>query len=1117
MTAATLNPRGDVPHDSHWLRRVLLVTFCVGLAALLVVAFTRVVAARVPEQRATLEKLIAQHTGLEVRFDNVHFAWGFDGTSAVFTQVELSEPKQRRLHVRAPELRVELDAWDYLRHHEFSFGHVTLVSPEIEITPRPLAGDAPRAGKPGAAVPVVARDIERELLRRVGSWAELMPAGRIEVLGARVHIIEPGERKRTSVTLSQAQVRRNGTSFSAFGTMLLAQDVGQSLFVSVNLKQVGGDPAAMSGDARVIARRVFLDKLALAGAKGRGTLDARLKFAKGHVTQANWQASARELELGGGRRFDHATVEGKLEREGDTLAVSLSDLQITRGAQLQRAPAILARLTLDTQRPGIARTRVTAASIPFLGVEFIAGALAPQLRAATPFPDGEWQALAGELRNLDFDSGARRANPDGWRLSAEVRDLALERADRAELRGLDARLEFDARALNLRFDPASAATLELAATRTTRPVSLAGTLTLPSDATSAVRFDGVEVKSGSGTLALTGEWSRGAAPAPLELTVHNLDRAWLLDVWQVALDEPPPATLSHDIEAGSIESGALRLAFARGGDTLDWQRSSADLTLVNLTSMGVGLPKLVAAKGRFALKRGAATLHLEGGEIESLALASAELTWPRRGEPRLRASLSGELSAPLVRRALAPQGLDRLAGAVSIQAEARGEREMRTPDSWRITAAITRGSLKLTADVPAVTGLSGNLRYASGQLRALTLAGEWLGGPVKLESRRAAARGALNVALEGTATSAAFAKLLGDSPLAARLDGEVQWTGSAVRLAGADDWRVSLASNLAGLESSLPEPFAKSRQRTRAVAAELRVDELGIREFELTSGRDFLVRGSVAPDSDETHFDIDGIAGELRHTARAPESPEVRVAKLDLKRGPAVLAAAGALLPQDARADFTIDDLRYANRSLGALRASVTRGRDDLRFEVESPATSPHRLQASGHCAATTGCSAEFTAATTQLASLMRDAQVPAEWPAESLHAAGVVAWSGAQDQDDLTGRFELAAAGRVAEHQLVGKGVIGNGVIRLEDLQGTGPEPTQVFRGKGRVDYAEREYNLSIDYENVALAATAVPRPAAAKLARLWTTLRGSAAKRGWTEAPAARRVEWRGNWEEP
>src|SRR6187431_3217373 len=204
MTTAALPQKGD-ESGSHWARRTVLVTFCVLLAGALGVVFTRVIAARVPEQRATLEKLITERTGLAVRFDNVHFAWTLDGTSAVFERVELTDPTHGRVRVVAPELRVEFDTWDYLRHHQFSLGHVTLASPDIEIIGDEADEPAVAARAVRGKAPASAQEDEAALVRRFVAWAELMPNGRVEVEGARVHLKRRGDRAaRNTFTLSQA-------------------------------------------------------------------------------------------------------------------------------------------------------------------------------------------------------------------------------------------------------------------------------------------------------------------------------------------------------------------------------------------------------------------------------------------------------------------------------------------------------------------------------------------------------------------------------------------------------------------------------------------------------------------------------------------------------------------------------------------------------------------------------------------------------------------------------------------------------------------------------------------------------------------------------------------------
>jgi hypothetical protein len=96
-----------------------------------------------------------------------------------------------------------------------------------------------------------------------------------------------------------------------------------------------------------------------------------------------------------------------------------------------------------------------------------------------------------------------------------------------------------------------------------------------------------------------------------------------------------------------------------------------------------------------------------------------------------------------------------------------------------------------------------------------------------------------------------------------------------------------------------------------------------------------------------------------------------------------------------------------------------------------------------------------------------------------------------------------------------VANATLADGQIRLANVQGTGPAADQVFRGEGRVGLVARDYDLTVDYERTTLAAAAVPTPARARLARVWNAVRGSAAKRGWTEPPESRRVQWHGYWD--
>ena len=436
-----------------------------------------------------------------------------------------------------------------------------------------------------------------------------------------------------------------------------------------------------------------------------------------------------------------------------------------------------------------------------------------------------------------------------------------------------------------------------------------------------------------------------------------------------------------------------------------------------------------------------------------------------------------------------------------------------------ISGASPRSSLmqrcRSPRDLPAVEKLAGTVRYGSGQLRGLTLRGTWLGGPIEFESKRAGARGNLSVGVTGVADAAPLLRLLGQAEAAGRINGQLAWSGSAQRVA--DAWQLSFASNLTGVESRWPEPFAKARARALPVTAQLRVDDDGVRDFTVDA-RDLSIRGLIEPGLATAQFDVQGISGELRRST-ADGIPRLRFERLDLRRAPAVLASAGAMLPSDGELEMTIDDLRHSGVSLGTYRAALARREAGVEFSLDSSETAPHQLAAHGRCAvADARCRAEFTADTQQLAALLHGAQLPAEWPTKSLHANGELNWPG-DSQGDLTrmlaGRFDVETQGEDASHQMLATATVVDGQIELTNVQGSGPESDQLFRGSGRVGLLAREYDLTVDYERVSLAASAVPTPARARLARALTALRGSVARRGWTEAPEARRVQWHGTWD--
>jgi hypothetical protein len=539
-----------------------------------------------------------------------------------------------------------------------------------------------------------------------------------------------------------------------------------------------------------------------------------------------------------------------------------------------------------------------------------------------------------------------------------------------------------------------------------------------------------------------------------------------------------------------------------------------------MSSAGADTPRLVDVAGKLEFSRTGAQLRLTAGRIADLEVTGARIDWPRQGAPRLRASLQGELQSPMMRDLLREQGLGQLTGAVVLEADARGEQALRDPRLWRVTARVSNASIPFAADLPPATALSGTVRIADQQLRGLALEGKWLDGPLKIESRRAAAPGDFTANISGTAEAAPLLRLMGQTDAAGMVTGQVAWNGSLKRLADApeqDAWQLSLHSNLAGLESRLPEPFDKPRARAVNIHAELRLDARGVREFDLESGRD-AIHGRVKDGVTTAAFDVQGVAGELFGGADAGAGSRLELQRLELRRAPLVLAAAGALLPQDGELVVRVADLRHRDRGLGALRADLGRHDAGLEFTIESADGAPHDLGGSGSCSAQAQCRMEFTFGTRQPGALLALDELPPEWPTRSLRASGELSWRSDVSGEllaSLGGQFELEALGADSRHQLTASATLSDGLVTLANVQGSGPDPDEMFHGSGRIGLLARTYDLTVDYERMSLAASSVPAPARESLSRAWSVLRGSVVRNGSAETAPPRRVQWHGTWD--
>jgi uncharacterized protein YhdP len=144
-------------------------------------------------------------------------------------------------------------------------------------------------------------------------------------------------------------------------------------------------------------------------------------------------------------------------------------------------------------------------------------------------------------------------------------------------------------------------------------------------------------------------------------------------------------------------------------------------------------------------------------------------------------------------------------------------RALRRPDAHsqltaRVSTFLDSVTVEAVSGLPPLEGVTGSFVFDTGRLQRSTLTGSWLGGPVTLHvgERREKATGVLAVQAQGTLNAHQLATLANAT---GTVDGTTDWSGELTYLqtegSQSPRWRMRADSNLLGVVSSLPEPFAK--------------------------------------------------------------------------------------------------------------------------------------------------------------------------------------------------------------------------------------------------------------------------------------------------------------------
>jgi uncharacterized protein YhdP len=816
--------------------------------------------ARVPQHRAALERLVRAQTGLDVRFTELGLRWGWYGPEAVFRHVELDEPGNSEALLRAPELVVGFDAWRTLRSGHPEAGRIELVAPEID-----LSGSARFSGSAGRHAGV-ASTAESSALGRI-AVLQRWRGGRIDIEGGSVRLPDAASGANPlSVQIRRATLRRLDDEWNVAGLLFLPDRVGRSARVTLRVQGDLDQVSALKGSLRVEARRLLFpgcrDFLAALPAiarflprGGNGDMTVDVSFDHGQIAKAHGTVHAGGLvfDAPGGVSHGNDAVDGlaprgnggtaaranllvldrangnwKATRLGTGWRVRVDSLDLTKGARL-------ASLTWDTgessepEAPG-RWIRGSLEQAPLESVLAVTRWLAPHFDLAGI-------QLDGTARSLTFDWASGRAEGHRLRTSAQLEDVALTpRSNDFILGGLGARVSGSESDLSIDVQSRTAR-LELTQSQQMplTNVHVSSTLRVSSGHDGwKIETDEFLLEHRRASLNVSGSLQDDPTD-PRIFASGSLTGADIPLVMRLLGDDTAEAfgAAASRLTAGQIQNAEFSLRGPISQLPFEGRHDgfTGSLTLRNAILSGGDLwPDADGIDARVEWHGAQIQAAIEAGRAGPFQLASAKAQWGADGRSatRLTGHVNGRLEDAIAwvhdhphLQEYAPDvgDIDAKGDAsfdfnVSVppNVDAGGAGARQSQLVTRVSTFLDGASVQAVSGLPSLEGVTGSFVFDGGRLQRSTLTGTWLGGPVTLhvgERREKNAR-VLAVQAQGTLNASQLASLANAT---GTVEGTTDWSGEFAYLSSdgstSPRWRMRADSNVLGVMSSLPEPFAK--------------------------------------------------------------------------------------------------------------------------------------------------------------------------------------------------------------------------------------------------------------------------------------------------------------------
>jgi uncharacterized protein (TIGR02099 family) len=813
----------------------------VAAAALLLVlgigAF-RLAIELLPDIQQRVVDRVRDTTGLTLEFDSVHARIGRYGPEVVFHGARVLPDSGGEPLVSAESGRVSLSIPRTLWFRRAEVGRVVLVRPRLNFV---IDTDG--------RIRLVGQDAIRADSERPPLTLARLPRGIFAIHDATLDVLDLRARRgRFALTGAYVAAARRGNEVSVRGHMDLPEHLGAAIEFEGSAEGDLAESASLEWRGRIDARDLRFAQWAamlpdsfVVPAAGRGSFEASARGAGRELAVLRLRPRIAGMKLAAGEpEFTRIAGDVRLRFDADAVSVQATGLELSRAGQPWRPTTLKARLARHDGRVTSATARADYLRIENLAAFSVLlppGALRERIAALAP---------RGELFGLDVkvaDAGARRL-PD---ITGRVRfsNVGFEPYRRAAgVTGLDGAVEGRGGGGVVHLATRDAVINWPLQWRSLAAVRRAGGRVEWSRFNDGARLwvDDGAVDTGHGTARgrLRMVFRPGELPLmDLSATARDMD---LRQTWRyLPIEKLKPkslAWLDAAFRAGRLTEGHVSITgpirgfpYREGQGRFVARGRATGVTL----HFAPGWPDVRGIAGEARFEGPALHAVASRGSIGAIPFSQAEIHSAdlRQAIVAVRASArtdAGRAIRLLQSSPLAPSfgaafaglaGSGPIAGDIAMYLPIKDfERRVVT-----VMATLSGVSLRHGQQPVEATDITGDLWVRNREIHAPALTARLLGGPVRASIATAArADGGLGtrVNAEGS-TRAALLQSVARLPVNAGLSGAADWRGSLTVERNADPavparGTARFSSDLRGLESKLPEPFAKTAEAARPLA-----------------------------------------------------------------------------------------------------------------------------------------------------------------------------------------------------------------------------------------------------------------------------------------------------------